>query len=91
MYIYYSNENETQVEVFFDDFEVVHTKGAVVQSEEYYPFGLTSISYTKESAIPQNFKFNGKEQQPELGLGWNDFGARMYDATICLHSAGYND
>lgn len=28
--------------------------------------------------MPQNFKFNGKEEQTELSLGWLDYGARMY-------------
>ena len=78
MYIYLSNENETPVEVFFDDFKVVHTKGPVVQSEEYYPFGLTFNSYQKESGVTNLFQYNGKERQDELGLGWLDYGARMF-------------
>jgi RHS repeat-associated protein len=43
---------------------------------------LTFNSYQRENATPQDYKFNGKEEQTELGLGWNDFGARMYDAAI---------
>jgi hypothetical protein len=51
LYIYLSNEDTSPVEVFFDDFEVVHTKGLVVQSEEYYPFGLSYNSYQRENGI----------------------------------------
>ena len=78
LYIYLSNEEESPVDVFFDDFEVVHTKGPVVQSEEYYPFGLTFNSYQRENVIGQGYLFNGKEVQDELGLGWQDYGSRMY-------------
>ena len=45
---------------------------------DYYPFGLVFNSYHRESSIPQNYLFSGKERQNELSLGWDDFGARMY-------------
>jgi RHS repeat-associated protein len=49
---------------------------------DYYPFGLTFNSYTRENAIPQKYLYNGKELQTDLGLNWEDYGARMYDPTI---------
>jgi RHS repeat-associated protein len=45
---------------------------------DYYPFGLTFNSYSRENSTPQDYKYNGKEEQTELGLGWLDYGARMY-------------
>jgi RHS repeat-associated protein len=82
VYIYLSNENETPVEVFFDDFRVEHIKSPVVQLEDYYPFGLTFNSYSRENTTPQDYKYNGKELQDELGLGWLDYDARFYDPVI---------
>ncbi|MCH7403865.1 RHS repeat-associated core domain-containing protein [Belliella kenyensis] len=76
MYIYFSNENPTPVEVFFDDFKVTHTNSNIVQKDDYYPFGMTFNSYSAPSGVGQKFKFNGKERE-EL-TGWDDFGARMY-------------
>jgi RHS repeat-associated protein len=49
---------------------------------DYYPFGLTFNSYSRENTTPQDYKFNGKEEQNELDLQWLDFGARMYDPAI---------
>jgi len=78
VYIYLSNENATPVEVFFDEFKVTHTKSPVIQMDDYYPFGLTFNSYSRENSVAQDFKYNGKELQDELGLNWLDYGARMY-------------
>ncbi len=78
VYIYLSNEEETQLEVFFDDFKVEHIKSPVVQMGDYYPFGLAFNSYQRENTTAQDFKYNGKELQDELGLTWLDYGARMY-------------
>src|SRR5687767_7757504 len=48
------------------------------KGEDYYPFGLTFNSYSRENSTPNNYLYNGKEKQEELDLGWLDYGARMY-------------
>ena len=86
VYIWLSNEEVelggTPVEVYFDDFKVTHIKSPVVQSDEYYPFGLTFNSYQRENSTPNQYLYNGKEEQNELGLGWLDYGMRMYHPEI---------
>ena len=82
VYIYLSNENDTPVEVYFDDFKVTHTKGPIVASQDYYPFGLTFNSHQRENSVANLYQYNGKEKQGELDLGWLDYGARMYMADI---------
>ncbi len=84
VYIWLSNEEPTAhpVEVFFDDFKVTHTKSPVIQSDDYYPFGLSFNSYQRENAIPNQYQYNGKELQDELGLGLLDYVTRQYDPAI---------
>lgn len=84
VYIYLSNEETIPVEVYFDDFSVTHTKSPVIASDDYYPFGLSisALSYQRENSLLNRYQYNGKEKQPELGLDWYDYGARMYMADI---------
>ncbi|MBX7125127.1 MAG: hypothetical protein K1X47_05505 [Cyclobacteriaceae bacterium] len=83
LYVYLSNENPTQSNVYFDDFQIRYTT-AVEQVTSYYPFGLSQRSngFERASAIKNPLLFNGKEIQDELGLNWMDFEARMYDNVI---------
>lgn len=61
---------------------MTHTKSPVIDATDYYPFGLVSQSYQRENSIKQDYKYNGKELQDELGLNWYDYQARMYDPAI---------
>jgi RHS repeat-associated protein len=59
----------------------------ILSEKYYYPFGVTHKGYgaansSMASSAALKFKYNGKELNDELGLGWYDFGARNYDASI---------
>jgi RHS repeat-associated protein len=70
--------------VFFDDLNITHTKGKVLQEDHYYPFGLniSALSSTAPLSKPNRYKLSGNEEQTELDLNLYDFNARMYDATL---------
>src|SRR5690606_12189763 len=63
VYIYLSNENETPIDVYFDEFQVEHVKSPVVQMSDYYPFGLSFNAHQRENSVDQKHLFNGKELQ----------------------------
>jgi RHS repeat-associated protein len=86
LYTYVANEANVSsaVSVYFDDFGITHTRSTsalqVVQTTDYYPFGLAinPLSTQKQSALDNDYLYNGKELQDEHNLGWTDYGAREY-------------
>ncbi|UII31979.1 hypothetical protein LVD17_27200 [Fulvivirga ulvae] len=80
IYVYLTNESDS--EVYFDDFEVTVKESLVVQNTNYYPFGLTtSDSWTRPTDLKNNFLFNaGSELNEETG-NYETF-YRQYDAAI---------
>jgi RHS repeat-associated protein len=57
----------------------------VLQEQHYYAFGLGFEGpwVQNDAASRDNrYLYNGKELNDDFGLGWNDYGARWYDAGI---------
>ena len=82
-YIYLSNENEVPVEVYWDDFKVEHIKSPIVQSQDYYPFGLQYNSYTRESSLNNKSNlFQSQEHVDDLALNWDSFKWRNHQPDI---------
>ncbi|MDN3657817.1 DUF6443 domain-containing protein [Ferruginibacter paludis] len=84
VYIYCSNESP--VNVFFDNLQVVHTRGPLTEETHYYPFGLIQAGISSKAAgkFESNKKFQGqdfehKEFTDGSGLEIYEFKYRMDD------------
>ncbi len=84
-YVYIYCSNESPVNVFFDNLQVVQTRGPILEETHYYPFGLTmaGISSKAVGTIQNKDKtFQGQRFDDELGLNWIQFKWRNHDPQI---------
>lgn len=65
----------------------INPASEIISEKNYYPFGLEHKGYnnvvsSNSNSVAQNFGYNGKENNPELGIEWMDFSARNYDPAL---------
>jgi RHS repeat-associated protein len=76
--------NESPVKVFFDNLQLIHTRGPVTEETHYYPFGLTmaGISSRAAGSLENRKKFIGQTFESDLELNWYQFKYRNHDPQI---------
>ena len=83
-YIFVYVSNESNLNVFFDNVQVIHKPGALLEETHYYPFGLTMAGISSKAAgkLESNQKFTGQILDVDFGLNWYQFRFRTYDPQI---------
>jgi|GEM_PF-5600196 len=56
---------------------------SIVQENHYYPFGMQQNgNWAKSQTVKNDYLYNGKELNTEIGLNWSDYGFRFYDSAV---------
>jgi RHS repeat-associated protein len=81
-FVYLSNESKTFV--YFDNFEVTHVRGRLIEENSYYAYGLkiAALSSKVFDASPNPYQYQGDYNDFEDETAWNDFELRSYDGQI---------
>lgn len=83
-YVYIYVSNESPVNVFFDNLQVVHNRGAILEETHYYPFGLPMAGISSKAAggVENKKKFVSQEFDDDLGWDTYQFRFRTMDPQI---------
>ena len=71
--------------MFFDNIQVVHTRGAILEENHYYPFGMVMAGVSSKAAGTLKNKektFQGQRFDDDLDLNWVQFKWRNHDPQI---------
>lgn len=86
-FVYVSNESDEMV--YFDNLQVTHERGRIVEENHYYAYGLRiaaissqELTAGQEGLVKNSYFYNDKELFEEADLNWYDYGFRNYDAQI---------
>jgi RHS repeat-associated protein len=79
--------NESDINVYFDNLQVVLNRGPELEEKHYYPLAMAGISAKAADKSENLNKYNGKELQHNefsdgAGLEEYDFGTRYYNPQI---------
>ncbi len=81
-YVYIYCSNESPMNVYFDNLQVIHRPGPVLEETHYYPFGLTMAGISSKAAgkLENNKqKFQGQEFINDFDISMYEFKYRMDD------------
>jgi RHS repeat-associated protein len=83
-YVYVFLSNESTTPVFFDDFDVIHTRGVIIEDNAYYPYGLKIAGISARAVAKPITKegYQGEFAEHDEETGYDEFELRSYDPQI---------
>ena len=84
-YLYAFVLNESDVNVFWDDFSFQVLGPRIIRKTDYYPFGAVAKVWNNPDQTQQEqyrHDYQGQYAEKDEETGWNAFEARMYDPLI---------
>jgi RHS repeat-associated protein len=81
-YVFVFCSNESQYDVFFDNLQLIHTRGSLLEEAHYYPFGLTMAAISTQGAgtlANEERTFQAQRFDDDLDLNWIPFKWRVHD------------
>lgn len=81
-YVYVANESDEMV--YFDNLQVSHVRGRIIEENHYYALGLriAGISSRAFDAPSNAYLYQGDYAEVDDEISWSDFDLRTYDAQI---------
>jgi len=72
------------VDVFFDNLQVVHTRGQILEEAHYYLYGMkiANISSRAAGTLQNRYLYQGDFSEFDEETGYNEFYLRHYDPQI---------
>ena len=70
LYVYVSNETDKNVE--FDNLQISHRSNYLIETNDYYLYGLLLPCSLATDVVLQNYNYNGKELQTDLKFDVED-------------------
>ncbi|MEL7147222.1 MAG: RHS repeat-associated core domain-containing protein, partial [Bacteroidota bacterium] len=84
-YLFAYMVNESQNNIYFDDFTFQVLGTRVLRKSDYYPFGAVAKNWSNPSKTEKDgyrYGYQGQYAEQDSATGWNAFELRMYDPLI---------
>lgn len=83
-YVFVYLSNSSNIDVYFDNLDITHIRGRLVEENAYYPYGLKTKGICGEAfgKLDTKFGYQAEYAEEDDETGWNEFDLRMYNPQI---------